>query len=208
MIVDRPVREHHVRLLVREQPAELVIPRRIDDRVRVALRSENRCSPQNRAGAPRFLDARRICLAARLLAAVQVQEHNPMARIRIPRSRSAAPVFGVAGMPSHDNDVHFVIVQRSGVGSRCVAPILPLSRQVPATLHYAGWTAIRMIVLSPLLTATVMMLARSAVKRWDAAWTATGLATVCCTDRHDGILAPARQRRLIERCCPGRHLLP
>jgi uncharacterized membrane protein len=74
---------------------------------------------------------------------------------------------------------------RLRAAARSVA-ILLLSVQGAVTLHYAAWrfgavtpsggtAAIWMVLLIPLLTASVVTLARSAVKRRDAAWTTTGL---------------------------------
>ena len=107
MLIHRPMRKHHIRLLRFQHFPEILIVRVVQNRVTVALSGKGRARPKNRACPLRFGRADRAPRITRssraaLLAMVQIQQHHVMTQIRIPRHRPAAAILRVARVAAVD----------------------------------------------------------------------------------------------------------
>jgi hypothetical protein len=109
MIVDRPLREYDIRPQRREQFGEGFVVCIVHNRSAVALWCKDGCCAKDAARRHRFLNTRRYAVGGncrgtggraivRVVATVEIQQRDAMALLCVPRDRSAAAVFRIAGV--------------------------------------------------------------------------------------------------------------
>jgi hypothetical protein len=110
VMVDGPLRQHHIGLLRSEQPAESLIMRVIDNGPSIVLAGETGPRSKALAGLLGFAGADsgtaiKARPAAKPLAAIQVQQNYFMAEIGEQRDSPCAASFRIARVPARHNDL-------------------------------------------------------------------------------------------------------
>jgi len=114
MVIDQPVREHDIGVLLLKQAAESIVAIRIHDCVAVALIGEHRAGFQDFTGCAGLQNARGVVMlivngGTPYVAAIQIKQRHRVPQTGIAGDRPSAPIFGVAGMPARHDDIEFPI---------------------------------------------------------------------------------------------------